>query len=348
MARIASNPFVAVLTFEVGAADNFRILPAGEFRARDGRPANVKAWRMDATIAAKLIDQVAALGIDLVIDYEHQTLLAEKNGQPAPAAGWFSRLEWRESDGLYVVGAKWTGRAQDYIESDEYRYISPVFEYDKTGAPVRLLHVALTNNPALDNQPGVAEAVAACFSLAANQETPMNELLKKMLAALGLQETATEAEAATAIAALKAKADQATGLETEVAALKSASPDPARFVPLATLSATQGELAAANQALAVLKAEKAGQELDGVITAALTAGKLLPAQEVWARDLGTKDLAALKSYVDSTPVIAPLTTQTSTTPVKGGGTHQSTDADLAVMKALGLTADQFAAGKLEA
>ncbi|MQY50758.1 phage protease [Rhodocyclus gracilis] len=99
---------VAVLTFEVNAAADFRLLPAGEFRARDGRPAEIPAWRMDATIAAALINQVAATGVDFVIDYEHQTLLAEKNGQPAPAAGWFKALEWREGDGLYVVGAKWT------------------------------------------------------------------------------------------------------------------------------------------------------------------------------------------------------------------------------------------------
>jgi len=56
--------------------------------------------------AQHLIDRVAAAAVDYVIDYHHQTLLAEKNGQPAPAAGWFDALEWREGDGLYAIDVR--------------------------------------------------------------------------------------------------------------------------------------------------------------------------------------------------------------------------------------------------
>ena len=327
---------LAILTSSVKASDEVLLLPAGEFRAKDGRPKNAPAWRMDAEIAAALIAQADAAGVDFVIDYEHQTLLADDNGQPAPAAGWFKTLEWREGDGLYAVGVKWTRRAQDYIEADEYRYVSPVFTYDKTGRVLKLLHVALTNNPALDHQPGVAEAVAAKFSLNPQEESAM----KQLLAALGLAETATEDEALAALAALKSNHD------TQVAALKSAEPDPARFVSVATLTATQTELQTSRSELAALRAEIAAGELDGVITAALSGGKLLPAQEASMREWGRKDMAALKSFLEAAPVVAPVTTQTGN---KGGPdkSHQHTDTDVAVMRAMGLTVEQFAVGKLE-
>lgn len=35
-------------------------------------------------------------------------------------------------------------------------------------------------------------------------------------------------------------------------------------------------------------------------------GKLLPAMEAWARDLGKSDLAALKTYIEKNPAIAAL------------------------------------------
>lgn len=86
---------------------------------------------------------------DYVIDYEHQTQLSEKNGQPAPAAGWFHRLEMR-NDGLYITDARWTDDARRMIEAQKYRFVSPVFAFDKTTGEVqRLVSLGLTNDPGL-------------------------------------------------------------------------------------------------------------------------------------------------------------------------------------------------------
>jgi phage I-like protein len=65
-----------------------------------------------------------------VIDYEHQTLRSAKNGLPAPASGWFKKLEWREGVGLFAVDVEWTDAAAAAIDAGEYRFISPVFLYD--------------------------------------------------------------------------------------------------------------------------------------------------------------------------------------------------------------------------
>lgn len=141
-----------------GNKTRFRIIPSGLFRARDGRPQNLPGWMMDRTAAQRIITAAAASMGDVVIDYEHQTLDAQNKAGAVPAAGWFKRLEWVESDGLYVTDARWTARASQMIDAKEYRYISPVFAFDALGMVVGLHSIALTNNPALDGLTDLASA----------------------------------------------------------------------------------------------------------------------------------------------------------------------------------------------
>jgi len=144
---------------QAGAA--LRVIPAGAFRAYDGRPAEVVAWNLDADGARKIMADLATRQAPYVIDYEHQTLNKAQNGQPAPAAGWFDSVEWREGDGLYMKGIKWTAKASAMIEAREYRYLSPVMKYsEKNGNVVGLHSVALTNDPALVGLSDLAAASA--------------------------------------------------------------------------------------------------------------------------------------------------------------------------------------------
>ena len=346
--RLNSHVAVAALAVDLaatgGAPKEFRLLPLGRFKSADGsgRPVGIPdGWLLDYNGAR----QLAALSVGRVskrvIDFDHQTLRAADNGKPAPAAGWFSRLEARD-DGLWAIDVEWTAQAAAMIDAKQYRYISPVFPYDKrTGAVLGIAHAALTNDPGLDGLTDLAAmaALAHQFSTPPEEEPAMKELLK----ALGLPETATEAEALAALAALKSNHTGA------LAALKAQAPDPARYVEVATLNGVRAELATASTELAALKAEKHAAEVDAVVTAALAAGKLTPAMEGWAKNLGKTDLVALNAFVESAPVVVkPGATQTDGKPAGDSKSHQHSDVDVAVMKALGLTADQFAAGKLEA
>lgn len=331
-----SSPHVAVAALAVdlaaagGAPVEFRLLPLGRFKSSDGsgRPVEVKeGWLLDRNGA----QQIAALSVGrvsrCVIDFEHQTLRSAENGKPAPAAGWFSRLEAR-ADGLWAVGVEWTAQAAQMIADKQYRYISPVFPYDRrTGAVLGIAHAALTNDPGLDGLTDLA-AMAALANQFLTPPTQEEMPMKALLAALGLPETATEAEALAALSALKAT-----------------SPDPAKYVDVGVLTAKHAEHALVAAELAALKAEKHQAEVDAVIQAALAAGKLSPATEPHARKLAEVGLADLSAFIDaSVPVIVPDTTQTGG---KGGDgkPHQHSGVDTAVMKALGLTAEQFAAGK---
>ena len=337
MPKPLTSPRIAALTVTVKSVAEIQLLPAGRFAARDGRPFTPDGWQIDAAIARAVIAQAAARQTPFVIDYEHQTLLSEKNGLPAPAAGWFKTLEWRDGDGLYATDVEWTDKARAMIEAKEYLYLSPVFSYDpQTGAVLQMKHAALTNVPALD---GMAElAVMSAYAARFFDQPPEKEiqmnLLQKLLAAIGLAETTTETDALAAVTALKTRADLVAPLESQVAALKTATPDPARFVAVETMTALQGEVAA-------LRTQLNGRELDTVVTEALKAGKLLPAQEAWARELVGKDLASLKTYISAAPVIVPGEGQTG-----GKGAAERDGKSLsaeqqAVCKQLGLPEDEF-------
>lgn len=340
-----SHTATAALTFEVTpGAREILILPAGEFAAADGsgRPAECAAWRLDAASAGRVIARAALRNSRMVVDYEHQTLRAEENGQPAPAAGWIDRasLAWREGLGL-VAAVEWTEKAAAMIAAGEYKYHSPVFNYDqRTGEVLALRHLALTNDPGLD-MPAVA--LRALNDLPTT-EASMPELLKKLLAKLGLAETASEAEIEAAFDALQKKASDAEAKTAEVAALKSKAPDPAHYVAVATMHAMQQENTS-------LKTQLNQIEVDKVVTAALAAGQIAPVMKGWAEELGKSNLAALKSYVEKTPANPALAgTQTGgATPAGAGGTGTValTAEQAEVAKALGLSVAQFAAGKLE-
>jgi len=120
------------------------IVPIGEWKER--------GFRITAEDCQDIIRNFESFGIKLVIDYEHQSLNCMGNGAAAPAAGWIGKLELREN-GVWATDLEWTDDAKKYLESKQYRYISPVICFDDRdphtdswiGCSVH--SVALTNTP---------------------------------------------------------------------------------------------------------------------------------------------------------------------------------------------------------
>lgn len=350
------NLGIAACAISVTASAEIQLLPAGEFRAIDGRPKDASSWIIDEQMAASVISAFNVKKNDTVIDYEHQTILAAQNGQPAPASGWFSQLEWRD-DGLWAVDVRWTKRASASIAAEEYKYISPVFAYDKrTGAVKGLFHAALTNNPALDDMDAVAASQFAQLINQSEKESLSMNLLEQIRWMLNLAVTATEeevvAELQKAIDQIKTVAAEAAASASfslggliksqadQIAALTAAAsnPDPSKFVGVPTMQALQNEVAS-------LRAQITEREVNEVVTAALTSGQILPAQEAWARAHGKENIVSLRAYLSTAQPIAALTsTQTSGTPPAGASTtgQQLDENQLAVCKATGVDPAAFA------
>ncbi|TXE27176.1 hypothetical protein FOT62_22770 [Serratia marcescens] len=288
------------------AAPRVQLFPAGRFRAAEGAT-DVPYWYLDASLAQRLIAAANVRTNDYVFDYEHQTLNAIKNGQPAPAAGWFKKLEWVEGQGLFAIDVKWTDKAKAMIEAREYRYVSPMFRYDAAGNVRRILNAAITNLPALD---GMAELTAAASLLLSSEDNAMDEeILAALCALFGLPGAATESDLKFKLTELQDKtlkpaacsslSDLLAQKDNKIAALSTQAPDPAKFVPISTVESLQ-------QTVAALSAKITGDEVEGLVTAALSDGRLLNDMADWARDLGNKDVAALKGYLDKARPIAAL------------------------------------------
>jgi len=365
MPTMKSKPKQSSLSFAVAAcsvrlnsAGEIQLTPAGTFRGIDGRPKDADSWVMDAAAAAEVIAYCSARQNDFVVDYEHQTLLSEKNGQPAPAAGWFSgaALRWSEGEGLFAK-VRWTAPAQAFIDNEEYKYISPVILYEKGTGRIRGLHsAALTNYACIDGMDDVLSRAAAHFLLTEtiSQESltmDVDELLEQLRWMLNLPALATAeeitAELQKAVALIKA--DNATetaaasfslpGLlaakDVQIAALKGAVPDPAKFVPVEVMSALQTELAA-------LRGAQLAGEIDGLVVAALSVGKLLPAQEGWARELGKSNLGLLRQHLDNATAVAALKgTQTSGVSPADNVNAVLTESELAMCRCMGTSPEDF-------
>ncbi|MCQ4171734.1 phage protease [Hafnia paralvei] len=338
--------FIAALAIEITKATHgtIQLFPAGEFRAVDGRPTECDHWLMTAEIAQPLIETAALRKTPYVIDYEHQTLHATKNGKPAPAAGFFHTLEWREGEGLFAINVEWTDAAAAMIANGEYRYISPVFNFDESGHVRVIFHAALTNTPALD---GMDEAMLAATSLLAaasttEDHTEMDELLERLRWMLNLPITSTAEDIIAELDKLIGQLSDGVGTaaasvnllqiltdnNTQLAALSAQvdNPDPARFVAVEVMHQAVAEAAAsANSNLAAL----AQKECDGLITAALSDGRLLPAQKTWATSLAKSNPDSLKSFLSKAPKIVALTqSQTGGKPPAGIDNPASTSLGL--------------------
>lgn len=329
---------LSVCSFELSGGSvptEVKLFPAGLFRSRDGRPEKLPGWVMDETVAARLLPKLAALAGDIVIDYEHQTLNAEANGQPAPAAGWIkgARAEWRP-DGLWATDVDWTNAAKARIAAAEYRYLSPVFEFDQaSGEVTSLLMMALTNFPGIDGHGDLAKAAALKFC--PNQE---DDSVKRdeLIELLGLKPEATDEQISQGLATLKAKADRADALSGEVVALKGQVADPTKYVPIAMVDDLKKEVVA-------LKGKINDGEVQALIDGGIDAGKLLPVQVEWARGLGKQDVAALRAYIDATPAIPGLAGSQTAGNVLGGDPNVLSGEQIAVCKAIGMSHNDFKA-----
>lgn len=373
---------VAILTADLQSAEDgwYQLLPAGAFKARDGRPFDTDDghWHLTAEIAATLIANASTLGQDILIDYEHQTLNKEKNGQPAPAAGWFdgSEMQWREGTGLYIK-PRWTDNASTYIAAKEYRFLSAVFPYNAAGHPLEIRMAAITNDPGVVGMEALAALAASLTPPTETQtkESHMDELLERLRWMLNLPISATAEEilaelqklidqikaetggeaALTSqglvaylaskserVATLSAKnAEQITKIASLSSAKNHAEVDLTQFVPKATYDAVVQQVAA-------LSAKTDTQSVDSLIKEGREKGKLLACEEDYARQFAAQQgVAALSAMIEARPGIAALTAEQQSAsvvdPNKAKGVAVLTATQEAAAKSLGITAEQYQA-----
>jgi phage I-like protein len=307
---------------KVAAAPEWiELLPAGVFYGRDGRG----PFRLDDPAA--VIESTTALQMNagLPIDYDHATDFGAPEGRPAPAAGWIRELEVR--GGAVWGRVEWTARAANSIVAREYRYVSPVFQFDpKDGSVTRLLRAGLTNNPNLHLTAIAASRTATKASNARDErmEFPTEELREL----LSLEGDATGADVVAKVRELRAAADataSATGAHAH---------DPAHFVAIAEFERTLTELNA-------LKAERARERAAHTVEEAIRAGKIVPAQREWAIAYCAADARGFQAFAAKQPSIVGENLGLGGEPPadrRAGGLNA---AELAICAQLGLKHSEF-------
>ena len=292
-----------------GAPEVISVLPLGHVTSAKGE------FNVDGESFSAMKAQIAQRGVDLVVDYEHQTL----TGEQAPAAGWVKELFL--NDGQIKARVEWTDRAKAYLENREYRYLSPVITVRKTDSKAMGLHsIALTNTPAIEHM----EAIVNSLNFEGGQNTM--DFMKELAKLLGLGEDATEEQVKEA---LKACLEENKSLKESAAeAAKQQPPENDKVVANKEVcellglkaGAATADVAAAIMALKSgniggvnlveqvksLEAKLADRDAEEAVEMALKAGKITPAQREWAKGYALKNLEDFRGFVEKAPQVVPM------------------------------------------
>lgn len=318
-----------------GAPETITVLPLGHVVSSKGE------FDVDEGSFQAMKAQIAQRGVDLVVDYEHQTL----KGVEAPAAGWVKELKLEGGNIVAVV--EWTPRGAEYLKNKEYRYLSPVVNVRKTDNKAIGLHsLALTNTPAIEHMAPIVNSE----NFEGGQE---NMDLKKLAAALGLDPDATEEQIMEAVQAMAAEnkslkegaqpgeeATVANKAVCELLGLKAGAP--AEDVTAKIMELKSGTIDGVNvlEELKTLKQQNAQRDADEAVTLALKAGKITPAQKDWARSYALADPKGFGAFVEKAPQVVPMG-EIDLGDTKALKSDAADEATMLICKQLGVTQEDL-------
>jgi phage I-like protein len=284
-----------------GAPETIPILPLGHVVSSKGE------FDVDDESFRAMKAQIAQRGVDLVVDYEHQTL----KGVEAPAAGWVKEL--KAEDGYIKAVVDWTPRGAQYLENKEYRYISPVVTVSKqTGKAMGLHSLALTNTPAIEKMNPIINS----DTFEGGQNNMDMQKLAQLLG-LGADATADQIEEAleSIMAENKSLKEGQQPPDDKVVANKAVCEllDLKAGAPVADVTAKIMELKGGVingvnviEELKALKQQNAENAADEAVTLALKGGKITPAQKEWAKSYALSDPKGFASFVEKAPQVVPM------------------------------------------
>lgn len=299
---------------------DYLILKGGQMAVGDGVPEVIPVLPLGHVVSSKgefdvdeesfqaMKAQIAQRGVDLVVDYEHQTL----KGVEAPAAGWVKELKLEGGQIMAVV--QWTPRGAQYLENKEYRYLSPVVTVRRSDGKATGLHsLALTNTPAIEHMTPIVNS-----DLFEGGQHIMD--IQKLAELLGLGTDATEEQI---LESLKACVDENKSLKAgaqppaddsvvanktvcELVGLKAGAPVADVTAKIMELKSGKIDGVDLKAEIKALKQQNAEREANDAVILALKAGKITPAQKEWAKSYALSDPKGFGSFVEKAPQIVPM------------------------------------------
>jgi phage I-like protein len=312
-----------------GIPTEIQVIPYGNIETPKG------PFTLDDESARAVIAAFEAQKNDMVIDYEHQTLM----GVQAPAAGWIKKLINKGAEGVWAA-VEWTERAREYLKNKEYRYVSPVFLKRITdNKVVRLINVALTNEPNIDGMVPLINKNAA-FTIENINQPKEDDTMKELLKLLGLAETATETDAIAAVNKLKTPVQIVAnkGVLTALGLAETATEAEVTGTIMA-MKQSHGQVGTLAQEVAGLKTKLGERDAAEVVALAMKEGKITPAQKEWADEYAKRDIEGFKVFVAKAPVVVVLGKTVDDDKHETGGVLDETQQQ--VNKMMGVSDETF-------
>lgn len=317
--------------FEITNLEEIKIMPLGEVKTTKGN------FYVDEQSVNEMKEYFKKRGLDIVVDYEHQSLSDKK----ALAGGWIK--DFYIKDNCVVAKVEFTEIAKKEIENKQYKYLSPTI-FLKNNKPIRLHSVALTNTPAIDNM----------YPLFLSEDLK-NELeegdekmeIKKILELLGLDENATEEDVLNKIEELKVTKKDEEDLSDEmqlssnkevieILGLKEITTNEEINIALLNL---KNNTVSKTEFLA-LKEEMAKKEIDVILDNALKDGKIVPAQRDSFMKLALSDRTAFDEILKNQKRNSPLGISYSDN-LTEEGKKELEDIGIKACKDFGLTEEDY-------
>jgi phage I-like protein len=265
----------------------FTLLRAGFNEFVDGK------LLFDDEAAQSVMKRYQARGLELMADYEHQSLSVPPVVAPASAKRWTPEL--RNGD-LVAANIQWTEKAAAMIAAGEYRYWSVACRVDpKTMRVVEVVNFGLTNTPAAN---GIQPLMAASITGTQPEES---QNMKTVLVALGLS---ADMEESVAIV----EAARFAELKRDILALTGKASVAEALGVLRAQQQSHEQVVALNAKVAQLEADKRAQEFDALVKQGEADAKISPAMAKgeWIAQLRGKvdGCEQLRAFLATAPKLA--------------------------------------------
>jgi phage I-like protein len=252
----------------------------------------------------------------------------------------------------------WTQQAREYLAQREYRYFSPVLRLDpETRRPMALMHVGLTNVPAINHLPplvarwgGEAKASGELEPVELTLGTPVKKMewakekakmVEKLKSLMGL--TPEVEEGAVCGKALEAFRELGVILDlpddATVAQLKGA---------VEAHKASVARLLRAEEEVQALKTRLVEETTERFVEEALKAGKVSPAQRGWALEYCRRDPEGFRTYAERAPKLVPTGEELHLKKEPFDEEHNLIPEELAICRSLNVSAEAYLKAKQQA
>lgn len=328
--------YIYALTNDIGQCpEEVKILPVGTVNSEKGD------FIVDLESYKEMKAEMQRRGIDIVIDYEHQTL---KDVQ-APAGGWVKDLIYTPE--AIVAKVEWTPKAKEYLKNKEYRYLSPVVLTRKSDSKAVVLHsLALTNTPAINGMFAIVNSVD--FNTI-NTKTGGKEMdLQRIKELLGLPAETPEEDVMNALVKVLEKVKDAPDSKPEedkevvansvILGLLELPADSKTEDVTTKIMALKAGVSRQNQEIQETMERLRQRDADDAVMMALKAGKITAAQKDWAKEYALKDRKGFDCFVEKAPTVVPVGKLNTTEAPKA---KEKVEVDEFILKATGLSKEDL-------